>query len=348
MTEIGYINIIRKFKNALINMDRNTRVSVLNQMTTTLLGDSSHIWIQELFMIAQHSSDQEFISHYAWFGASNHKHSRKLLEMIFEILKYSTGSNISLPPEPVPVPAPALPPQGVSTPMAEPVPAPAPALPPQGVSTPMAAPAEPIQNHALAKNKEFQKWINSGAYNASGVYNPLQQFGIKYWSQSELEIEFWKYMSEVGFAKCPTCEKQPHINRYVTMCYAGKQIYSMQNGLFPNHYMGGGDYIGWGSSVIKTLSCCEHLYDFEKRRRYIKVSALKYCNSPKVKYDICVPIRDCYGKYEMKYNADGMPEYALYNSADPDGSLALSAYQTKIKTERITTLQKELEELHAQ
>lgn len=51
---------------------------------------------------------------------------------------------------------------------------------------------------------------------------------------------------------------------------------------------------------------------------------------------------------------DCMPEYTIYNSDDPDGSLALAAHQASKKVERIeelkrmiTTMQSELATLSA-
>jgi hypothetical protein len=86
MSSITYTITLAKFKAALGEMDRDSRVNVLNEMKNKLLGDEAHNFIQELYMNAQWSSTSDFIQHYAWFSADNYKNSEKLNRMMKEVV----------------------------------------------------------------------------------------------------------------------------------------------------------------------------------------------------------------------------------------------------------------------
>ncbi len=149
---------------------------------------------------------------------------------------------------------------------------------------------------------EFQKWIANGAYYIG------QNFGIRYWTETDLATAFWKYMEGEGFATCPSCGNQPYVNRSETITDCGKTYINLKEGLFPKQCH------KYAYSTVKTLNCCQHLYSFEQKRRYVKVY----------------------------YFPDCKPEYAPFNPQDPDGSQTLAAYQQKAKHERIQCLQKSI------
>jgi hypothetical protein len=216
------------------------------------------------------------------------------------------------------------------------------------------AEAERKRLEAYAKEKEeyFQKWIRDGAdYSTHALIYARQcnnKFYIYWGNKDELASAFWKYIEQAGgFSKCPSCGQVPHINRTTSQyCYGMPNNYAtgFTEGLFHK--------LTWDQSQasiqtkIQTISHCDHLFDYEQTRRYIKVSALKYFDTPKVKYQVCCKIgRSAHGHDEMGYtdktyiNPDCIPEYTLYNVDDPDGSAALTTHQQKVKIARIEELQ---------
>lgn len=86
MSSITYTITLAKFKNVLCEIDRDSRVTILNEMKNKLLGDEAHNFIQELYMNAQWTSASDFESHYAWFSADNYKNSDKLHKMMKEVV----------------------------------------------------------------------------------------------------------------------------------------------------------------------------------------------------------------------------------------------------------------------
>ena len=117
-------------------------------------------------------------------------------------------------------------------------------------------------------NKE--KFIRNFFEN-NGTLDPKKDYEIIYNLKDLFESLFWdKLESYGGFSKCPTCGSIPTIIRY-----KNKQYLPLRNNIISiacNRIMTSDD-------IIKNIQCCEHLYDFQNRKRYIKIDKTPFKNN---------------------------------------------------------------------
>ena len=92
------------------------------------------------------------------------------------------------------------------------------------------------------------------------------------WNDSYLP-HFWKYIEDIGgFSKCPTCNNIPAVIR----SYNRKRNYRISN---PLNREGGDEKYFHGP--IHSIRCCEHLYFFISKKRYILKNKYKGSNPSK-------------------------------------------------------------------
>jgi hypothetical protein len=141
---------------------------------------------------------------------------------------------------------------------------------------------------------------------------------------------FWNYIDRNGgFSKCPTCGNTPKVMRfgecrirqvgnmvscspYTTRC--------VENLFFGDSY---------NSPPIENIYCCEHLYDFSNKKRYILAEKVVF---EKPKKEFHTNTHQFYG------NVYKTTSYVEYNPLDPYGE------ETKKQQDKLASL-KELEEL---
>jgi hypothetical protein len=146
----------------------------------------------------------------------------------------------------------------------------------------------------------------------------------------EFVEKFWNYIDRNGgFSKCPTCGNTPKVMRFgkcpirqvgnMVTC-SGDSVRCVENLFFKDSY---------DSPPIENIYCCEHLYDFSNKKRYILSSK---CLIEKPKKEFHVNTHQFYG------NVYKPTEYVEYNPLDPYGE------EAKKIQDRLASL-KELEEL---
>lgn len=140
------------------------------------------------------------------------------------------------------------------------------------------------------------------------------------------EENFWEYVeSNNGFSKCPNCYRTPRVMRFgkCKLLHKGNVTvyddFCTENIFYVNEYT---------SPPIENINCCEHLYDFNTKKRYILAS--KYLSKK--------PIKEFHpmDRY-IPHKGIKVVEYVEYDLEDPYGE------QAKIIDDYIKS-KKELEE----
>lgn len=84
------------------------------------------------------------------------------------------------------------------------------------------------------------------------------------------ESDFWNYIEEKGgFSRCPTCDSRPKIIRKFE-----KETRYLNESSLPWIDINFNEDFG----EIYNLHCCEHLYDFQDKKRYIRFQNLNIYN----------------------------------------------------------------------
>jgi hypothetical protein len=144
---------------------------------------------------------------------------------------------------------------------------------------------------------------------------------------------FWKYIdTNGGFSKCPTCGNTPKVMRFgecsirqvgnMVTCSNPYSVRCTENLFFIDSY---------DSPPIENIYCCEHLYDFSNKKRYILASKML---AEKPKKEFHTSTHQFYG------NVYKTTSYVEYNPKDPYGEEAK-------RKQDILEAQKELEETEA-
>jgi hypothetical protein len=121
------------------------------------------------------------------------------------------------------------------------------------------------------KSDLFNSWIKTGINHSLFAACHARECNDRFyllWNKDELISAFWNYINaNYGFSKCPSCGKTPNVNRFAEWTHQGYKNTSYIEGLIPVNPPYDGHNI-CGGSTIKSISCCEHLYDFVQKRRY--------------------------------------------------------------------------------
>ena len=199
--------------------------------------------------------------------------------------------------------------------------------------------------HGERKAAALASWLLTGHTWPEGVGAAYaKQMGEAGWSKQTLEPEFWRWICEHGgFASCPTCGKQPTVLRKATR--GSEEHYT--EGLWTTWNISTGDH---RTGDIQSIYCCEHLWDFKERRRYIlasKVAGLAasrpftvilavptYCNGTLEATDR-FGVRHAQSPTMVRKAVPA--DYVPYNPEDPDGSRAEEARRL---AERVAQLER--------
>jgi hypothetical protein len=101
-------------------------------------------------------------------------------------------------------------------------------------------------------------------------------------NHKNFEKIFWENLEQYGgFSKCPTCKKEP----YVLRIYQGTEDYRLFGSLIGVTMSLGLNKMNkerprYTSGLIKSIQCCEHLFDFQQKKRYIKLANTPFKNNP--------------------------------------------------------------------
>jgi hypothetical protein len=167
----------------------------------------------------------------------------------------------------------------------------------------------------------------------------------KSWNLEDLENRFWNYIDyHNGFSKCPTCNSKPKINRMGKLMWNFRE----EEGLFKETL----DYPSYGEPCrgflpIKTINCCEWLYEFDTQKKYILSEKVKYITREKIKFNTIKSRRNehrminelRYGQENEKYYWD---EYTEYNPNDPTGEKDLREKEIFDTQDKIRLLKEQL------
>jgi hypothetical protein len=166
----------------------------------------------------------------------------------------------------------------------------------------------------------FNEFIqNSGVIHRDS--NNLSNFyHWRNWDLDDLEDRFWDYIdNNGGFSYCPTCGSIPKVNRIAKsqkftpmMCVEG--LFGVYNGAYIKFL------------PIKTINCCEWLYEFDTKNVYILASSLKYTFKEKVKFNT-LKLYNTKMRYGSESEIHLYDDYILYDTEDPHGE---KAYKEKL------------------
>jgi hypothetical protein len=150
---------------------------------------------------------------------------------------------------------------------------------------------------------------------------------------------FWEYIdNNNGFSKCPTCGNIPIVLRsrnYDNMRFEG--LFKLVQGTS----IGSTD-----CGRIDSIQCCEHLYDFTNKKRYILSEKYQCPGKEKVKFYKDDLILKYYRAPEQMKNKVGWPEYVEYIKDDPYGIKSKKLYDISETQNKILSLEKELSVLN--
>lgn len=155
------------------------------------------------------------------------------------------------------------------------------------------------------------------------------------WDLEDLENRFWDYIeNNNGFSVCPTCNLTPKVNRISTR-HKYNPSYAVE-GLFTPFNNG---YIKF--LPIKTINCCEWLYEFETQKVYILANKLKHTFKEKVKFNTL----KFYGskpRYGNDFETHLYDDYVEYDQEDPLGEVAYKQKLIQDTIEEIKILKEKL------
>lgn len=165
------------------------------------------------------------------------------------------------------------------------------------------------------------------------------------WDLEDLEDRFWEYIdNNGGFAGCPTCNLTPKINRLATR-YKYTPSVGVE-GLFTFYNNGYLKFL-----PIKTLNCCEWLYEFDTKKVYILASKLKYTFKEKIKFNT-LKLYNSKPRYGNDYETEHFDDYVEYDHTDPLGEIAYkqklildTSEEIKILKEKLALAEEKLKKL---
>lgn len=115
-----------------------------------------------------------------------------------------------------------------------------------------------------AKEKELQDEMENFLvkfFDNNGVISREDNEILIYIFKGTFDDFFWKRLEVYGgFSKCPTCNSYPCVIRFTEGIYL-----PLKNGKI---FTGVSSWEG----IIKSVQCCEHLFDFTQKKRYIKLN----------------------------------------------------------------------------
>ncbi len=179
------------------------------------------------------------------------------------------------------------------------------------------------------------------------------------WTQQSLEVEFWKWLDEHGgFSKCPTCGKPPKVVRKneFTIRLSGQRDVNFQEGLW-NAINGNGDLFH-SDCQLYNINCCEHLYDFKERKRYVLASYV-CVPKPTKSFNVFQMVKEAtsrggidrfgrsYGPCYDSIKRIQSLNYVPFNPEDPTGAKEKAILESKEKEARIIELRKALQALES-
>jgi hypothetical protein len=180
--------------------------------------------------------------------------------------------------------------------------------------------------------------VNRNTYNQNDVYH------WRIWNLEDLEKRFWDYIeSHNGFSKCPTCNSKPKINRMGSFGHLGGNSNHYSEGFISTFTIN-----GYTQNIpIKTINCCEWLYEFDTQKKYILSEKVKYITNEKIKFNTIKSRRNehrmidelRYGYENEKYYWD---EYVEYNPEDPTGEKSLREKEIFDTQDKIRLLKEQL------
>lgn len=130
----------------------------------------------------------------------------------------------------------------------------------------------------------------------------------------EFEEKFWEYIDKNnGFSKCPNCDNKPKVMRMCEVKDPSKPLLNYTPDIYQGLFNIWVDtkYSGVSSGIIENINCCDHLYDFKTKKRYILKNKVVYMANPTALFFYN---SDVYKKTSI--------EYIEYNSDDPYGEKA--------------------------
>lgn len=184
-------------------------------------------------------------------------------------------------------------------------------------------------------NKSLELFVKNGTSYVLHGYD--QQYSYLNYCMSKKDPEFvekfWNYIdSNNGFSKCPNCKKTPKVMRFgkciirqvgnMVTCSDPYRTVCTENLFWIDQYE---------SPSIENISCCDHLYDFIYKKRYILASK-SLIETSKKEFHI--------NTYYFPHQGYKTTSYVEYDPLDPYGE------EAKKNQDRLTGL-KELEELEA-
>jgi hypothetical protein len=170
------------------------------------------------------------------------------------------------------------------------------------------------------KEKELQDEMENFLvkfFNDNGVIDSKRDRQKLYCFGIQIEHLFWEKLETYGgFSKCPTCNSKPSIVSFIGKRHTNFRGCAVVNGMksHPHYFSPFGD-------SIRTIQCCEHLFDFHQKKRYIKLSKTPFKDNTfieKEKYVTFNLIKDnaiykiCYTKVmsdrELQYEMTDNPK----------------------------------------
>ena len=206
--------------------------------------------------------------------------------------------------------------------------------------------------HGKRKAAALASWLQTAHTWPEGMgWAAAKQMGEAGWSKKTLEPEFWNWVCEHGgFSSCPTCGKQPTVLRKATR---GSEEHFTE-GLWTTWNISPGNHL---TGDIQSVHCCEHLWEFSTRRRYISTSKFAAAPCRALPFTTITDrmevlpgqggLRGCDQFGREAPPAQGIVRkaredfYVLYNPEDPHGSKAAEA-------KRLADRLAQLERLRAQ
>jgi hypothetical protein len=192
-----------------------------------------------------------------------------------------------------------------------------------------------IQTRIDQLNKSLELFVKNGT--SYVLHGHDEQYRYLNYCMSKKDPEFvekfWNYIdSNNGFSKCPNCGNTPKVMRFgkctirqvgnMVTCSDPYRTVCTENLFWIDQYE---------SPPIENISCCDHLYDFIYKKRYILAS--KYLiETPKKEFHV--------NTYYFPHQGYKTTSYVEYDPKDPYGE------EAKKIQDRLSALS-EIEELEA-
>jgi hypothetical protein len=150
-----------------------------------------------------------------------------------------------------------------------------------------------FDNDGLFYYKE-NKGLNTESYDT--IFYKFKDF----LDLKDFEFSFWeKVTSYNGFSKCPTCKKQPEILKdHICIQYGIGLLTFFTEFLYDKSRRIGKIHT---SGRIRSIQCCEHLFDFQEKKRYIKLSSTPFKNNPLIETVKYINIKNINGRKVYSY-----------------------------------------------